>query len=98
MTDAAVQSNTIERLIFTDLAANNNKWWQAELNGSVVTVTFGRVGDRGQSAVHTLGTDAAARRKFDSLVASKLKKGYTRQKTMGSIAPSVSSVAKVQID
>lgn len=89
---------TTERLIFTDLENNNNKWWNGEWANNTVKVNFGRVGDKiGQSKTHVLLNDFEAKKKFDSLIREKLRKGYTRQLTMTDISTNVAFVAKVQI-
>lgn len=91
---------TKERLIFTDLTNNNNKYWVAEISGTTVTYKWGRVGDdRGQTTIKTYTSDATAQTNFEKKVAEKLKKGYTRQMTVEDNRPiSVAYVAKVQID
>ncbi len=98
MSTAATQTENSARLIFTDLAANNNKFWHAEIKGAEVHVNYGRVGDNGQFKVYKFGTVADAQRKFDSDVRSKLRKGYTRQQTIvdGS-RQNAATVAKFQI-
>jgi poly [ADP-ribose] polymerase len=88
---------TKERLIYTDLNANNNKFWHAEVIGTTVTVNFGRVGDTGQFKTHECGSTQAAQHKFELLVNSKLRKGYTRQQTMAEGKQNVAFVAKFQI-
>jgi poly [ADP-ribose] polymerase len=88
---------TEERLIFTDLANNNNKFWHAKIDGTKVNVNFGRVGDTGQFKTYNFTDEDSAQRKFASDVRSKLNKGYTRQQTISNGVPNVAFVAKVQI-
>lgn len=87
-----------DRLIFTDLAENNNKFWHADLVDQVLTVNWGRVGDRGQTKAYTFTSYDEGLRDFNRQVNAKLRKGYTRQQTIVDGAkPDVKFVAKVQI-
>jgi poly [ADP-ribose] polymerase len=49
---------------------NSNKYYNMELNGSAINVEYGRVGVTKQTATYPAG-------KWDSLLKSKIKKGYT---------------------
>jgi cell wall assembly regulator SMI1/predicted DNA-binding WGR domain protein len=53
------------------------KFWAVRLDGSSFTVRFGKQGTEGQEQVKSFADDAAARKEFDKLVASKVKKGYS---------------------
>ena len=92
-----------ERLIFTDLAANNNKFWHGDIDGTTVKTNWGRVGDNGQFKDYPFTNVYSAEAKLQSLVNGKLRKGYTRQATMGSgtttmtSATNIKSVAATQI-
>src|SRR5688500_10507854 len=89
---------TSERLIYTDLTANNNKFWHAELDGTVLKLEWGRVGDAiPQKKSYTYLDAEKAEKAFKSKVNSKLKKGYTKQHTLSGGVPAVAYVAKVQI-
>ena len=61
-------------LVFSD--GSSHKFWKIELDGSSHTVTFGRVGTAGQTQTKDFGTEDAARKAYDKLVAEKTKKGY----------------------
>jgi poly [ADP-ribose] polymerase len=92
---------TTERLIFTDLVANNNKYWEAEMNGTLVTTRWGRVGASvGQSKDFALGSEAAAQAFFDKKIKEKMKKGYTKQRTVATdaVAGTVAVAQKVKIE
>lgn len=92
---------TIERLIYTDLVANNNKYWDIERNGSDVVTRWGRVGaTSGQTKHFSFGDDDSAIKFFDKKVREKEKKGYTKQRTVATSggATHVSVAAKVKID
>lgn len=90
-----------ERLIYVDLAgANNNKYWQIDQDGPVVTTRWGRVGaPSGQSKTFSFGDDDKAAAFYDKKIREKTKKGYTKQRTVATTAGStnVSVAAKVQI-
>lgn len=90
---------TTERLIYTDLVANNNKYWDIELDGTTVITRWGRVGaTSGQSKSFSFGDDSAAQKFFDKKIKEKAKKGYSKQRTVASSGESVSvAVPKVQI-
>lgn len=90
---------TTERLIFTDLQDNNNKFWHGETAGSVVKTNWGRVGATGQFKDYPMGSEYAAQDKLAKMVQEKLKKGYTRQQTMsgGTLPTNIGVVAKTQI-
>lgn len=62
----------IKMLTMFDTKGNNNKFYKVSLNESgEIDVTYGRIGTDGQKTSYSGG-----KRKFDSLVASKIKKGY----------------------
>lgn len=95
---ATLSVSTNERLIFTDVAANNNKFWHAEVKGSTLSCEWGRVGDATpQRKSYTYADEETAKKEMAKKVNSKIKKGYTRQRTMGAGIPAVAYVAKVQI-
>jgi uncharacterized protein (TIGR02996 family) len=54
----------------------SHKFWHIELQGQIFTVTFGRIGTKGQSQTKTFADAATAKKEHDKLVAEKLKKGY----------------------
>lgn len=64
----------------------SNKLWEAHLSGSELTVRFGRIGTSGQVKTRSFVSPAAAARERDTLVASKLNKGY--RSTRGGTRPS----------
>lgn len=63
-------------LVFVDTIQNSNKFWSAKVEGSNLTVQWGRVGYQAQTKVHTLGSYQRAVAKFHNLVAEKKSKGY----------------------
>jgi predicted DNA-binding WGR domain protein len=63
-------------LVFVDAASNSNKFWSAKVEGSNLTVQWGRVGYKAQSKVHQLNSQGIAIAKYNNLVAEKRAKGY----------------------
>jgi formylglycine-generating enzyme required for sulfatase activity/predicted DNA-binding WGR domain protein len=66
---------SLRKLEFKD--GKSAKFWHIELTGDSHTVSYGRLGSTGQTNTKTFGSHEAARKDYDKLVASKLKKGYT---------------------
>jgi uncharacterized protein (TIGR02996 family) len=60
--------------VFTD--DKSNKFWNIDLQGAGFTVTFGRVGSKGQTQTKSFPDEEKARKAHDKLVAEKLGKGY----------------------
>jgi uncharacterized protein (TIGR02996 family) len=60
--------------VFSD--AKSNKFWNIDLQGSRFTVTFGKVGTKGQTQQKDFADAAKAKQAHDKLVAEKLGKGY----------------------
>ena len=60
--------------VFSD--GKSNKFWNIDLQGSSFTVTFGKVGTRGQTQKKDFADAAKAKQAHDKLVAEKLGKGY----------------------
>lgn len=91
---------TTERLIYTDLNANNNKYWDIEQNGSSVTTRWGRVGAAsGQTKHFSFSDDDSAIKFFEKKVKEKMKKGYTKQRTVAASGDGhVAVAAKVEIE
>jgi predicted DNA-binding WGR domain protein len=58
----------------------SNKFWTIELCGNAHTTTHGRIGTTGKETRKEFATDELAKRDFDKLVASKIKKGYSEGK------------------
>lgn len=72
------------KLIKTEIQANNNKWWQADLQGTTVYVSWGRVGDSGQSQVKDFPDVQKAEKFIDKKVKEKEAKGYKKLATLDS--------------
>jgi predicted DNA-binding WGR domain protein len=65
---------------FTSHEGGASKFWEAVLNGSELTVRFGRIGTRGQVQTKMFATPDAARREQEKLIRSKIAKGYVEQR------------------
>jgi predicted DNA-binding WGR domain protein len=61
---------------FEFVGGNSAKFWEATVNGSAVTICFGRIGTDGQTQTKTLPDANAAQRHADKLIAEKLRNGY----------------------
>src|SRR5262245_45906348 len=70
----------------------SNKFWNIELQGQIFTVTFGRIGTKGQSQTKAFKDAATAKREHDKLVEQKLKKGYV-ETTAGAAKPTPAPVS-----
>jgi predicted DNA-binding WGR domain protein len=62
---------------FEFVEGTSSKFWEIEQSGTQLTVRFGRIGSNGQTQLKTFGSDEAARKEHDKLVAEKTKKGYS---------------------
>jgi len=67
----------------------SSKFWEIEQDKKKLTICFGRIGSKGQKQLKTLGSEAAASKELDKLVASKTKKGY--RPAGGKAAPATSA-------
>jgi uncharacterized protein (TIGR02996 family) len=61
---------------FTYQQDSSSKFWNIELSGKSFTVTYGRIGTKGQTQTKTFKDEAAAQKEHDKLVKEKLGKGY----------------------
>lgn len=72
---------------FELVEGGSSKFWQVDVEGSVMTVTFGRIGTAGQAKDKAFESPAAAQREADKLVAEKTKKGYSEVSGEGAQPP-----------
>jgi poly [ADP-ribose] polymerase len=95
-------TSTVERLIFTDLASNGNKYWEIEQDGTTVVTRWGRVGaTKGQSKSFSFTSEDAATNFFAKKIKEKNKKGYSKQRTVaastdGDVAVAVAPKVKIE--
>jgi predicted DNA-binding WGR domain protein len=62
---------------FELMNGSSRKFWEITQSNHSVTVRFGRIGTIGQSQTKTCSTESEARTEIESLIAEKLKKGYS---------------------
>ncbi|RCJ18456.1 polymerase [Nostoc minutum NIES-26] len=68
-------------LVYVDTANNSNKFWSAKVEGTQVTVQWGRVGYNPQTKVHSFNSHEQAIFKYHGLIGEKLMKGYRRSQS-----------------
>jgi predicted DNA-binding WGR domain protein len=69
----------------------SSKFWEVSVDGSDMTVTYGRIGTTGQTKTKSFATNEAAQKEADKLVAEKTKKGYQE---VGGDAPPAAAASK----
>ena len=52
------------------------KFWKIELTGTSYTVTYGRIGTKGQTSTKSFATPEKAKSAYEKIIAEKLGKGY----------------------
>ncbi len=84
-TKAAVipEAPMTRRFICTEDGAR--KFWHITLNDTDVSVSFGRIGTKGQSQSRAFTTSEAARKEHAKLIRSKLAKGYVEESPPGPV-------------
>ena len=70
----------------------SSKFWEVDVSGSDLTVTFGRIGTVGQSKTKSFADAAGAVKERDKLVKEKTGKGYT---LVGTTTPSAATPSAV---
>ena len=61
---------------FECVAGTSDKFWEIDVQGSSVTVRFGRNGTTGQSSVKQFAHVVKAEKHAEMMIAEKLRKGY----------------------
>lgn len=61
---------------FAFVEGGSSKFWEVAINGTDVTVRFGRTGTNGQTQTKTFPDGAAATKHADKLIQEKTGKGY----------------------
>jgi uncharacterized protein (TIGR02996 family) len=80
--------------VFTD--DKSNKFWNIDLQGTSFTVTFGKVGTKGQTQTKEFADEETARKAHDKLVAEKLGKGYVETTATPSTTTAATAVTPLQ--
>jgi len=79
---------------FEFVGGGSSKFWEVEVAGKQLTITFGKLGATGQTQVKKLGDAAGAKREADKLIAQKLKKGYAEAKAGAATVPRTKTKAQ----
>jgi uncharacterized protein (TIGR02996 family) len=66
--------------------AKSHKFWNIEVSGASFTVTYGKVGAKGQTQTKTFPSAEKSQQAADKLIAEKVQKGY-RETTPAASAP-----------
>ena len=64
---------------FEFVQGTSAKFYEVEVSGNAVSVTFGRIGTSGQTQTKQFASRADAQKHADLQIAHKLKKGYVEQ-------------------
>jgi predicted DNA-binding WGR domain protein/cell wall assembly regulator SMI1 len=59
------------------IEGTTKKFWEIELTGTSVRVTYGRIGSTGQTQIKPFANADAAKKAHDALISEKTRKGYT---------------------
>src|SRR4051794_20494605 len=76
--------------------ASSHKFWNIELQGKSFTVTYGRIGSKGQTQTKKFADEARAQKEHDKLVQEKQSKGY-RETTPSTKQPSLREALEAAI-
>lgn len=84
--------------VYTD--AKSNKFWNIEIEGKSFTVTFGKVGTKGQSRKKDFANEDKAQEAYDKLVEEKVSKGYveTTEVESAPASPLLESLEKALVE
>jgi predicted DNA-binding WGR domain protein len=55
------------------------KFWEISINGSELTIRFGKIGGAGQTTVKNFDSDEKASVESEKLITAKVKKGYAEK-------------------
>jgi predicted DNA-binding WGR domain protein len=69
----------MSRRRFEFVGGSSSKFWEVAVDGSAVTVRFGRIGTSGQTQQKLFADAATAARTSERLVREKLAKGYVEK-------------------
>jgi poly [ADP-ribose] polymerase len=88
-----------KKYIYTDITANNNKFWQGDRYDDHTVITrWGRVGDNEQSKTFNHSSETAAIAFLESKIKEKVKKGYTEQRTIEANTTTQKTVASTNLE
>ncbi len=83
-----------KRLEYTD--AKSSKFWEVNVRRKTITVTYGKIGTKGQTKERELDSEAAAKAEMAKLIASKIKKGYAEVGAESESAQEETSISREQ--
>lgn len=66
---------------FEFVEGTSSKFYEVDVAGNAVSVTFGRIGTAGQTQTKQFASAAEAQQHAGKQIAQKLKKGYVELKT-----------------
>jgi DNA ligase-1 len=78
-TNAEGSKANVGRRYFELVEGKSSKFWEIAVEGTSVTVRFGRIGTNGQSQTKEFGDSAAATTHAEKLIAEKTGKGYVER-------------------
>ena len=83
----------MRRFEFSD--STSNKFWEVEVKGKTLNVTFGKIGTKGQSKPKDFATPEKAKAEMEKLIKEKTGKGYVEVggKAVKAIKPTAKSPA-----
>jgi len=83
----------MRRFEFSD--STSNKFWEVEVKGETLNVTFGKIGTKGQSKPKDFATPEKAKAEMEKLIKEKMGKGYVEVggKVVKAIKPTAKSPA-----
>jgi predicted DNA-binding WGR domain protein len=87
---AAASSGEFRRFEFQE--GGSAKFWEIRLDGTSHIVRFGKIGTTGQEKAKDFGSDGAAQKDYDKLIAEKTKKGYSEVAGAGPPVPPIDPV------
>jgi predicted DNA-binding WGR domain protein len=68
-----------EKRYFEFVEGTSSKFWEISVDGTDVTVRFGRIGTGGQTKTKSFGDESAAQSHAEKLVEEKTGKGYVEK-------------------
>ena len=85
----------MRRFEFSD--STSNKFWEVDVKGETLNVTFGKIGTKGQSKPKDFATPEKAKAEMEKLIKEKTGKGYVEVggKAVKAIKPTAKSPAKL---
>jgi DNA ligase-1 len=78
-TSAEGSEGNVGRRQFELVDGKSSKFWEIAVDGTSVTVRFGRIGTNGQTQTKTFGDEVAAIKHADKLISEKTGKGYVER-------------------